>query len=123
MAATERKRASDHLGRPFGSADRQAVLEAALGPERVLAALDLEPGALADGLVEDLAVVADVLDDAVGPIVGQAEGLAVLAFRSEKTLDLRIVRALHLVDIRLGDTELLGIQHGRMGPADDVAPL
>jgi hypothetical protein len=51
------------------SADRDAVLQAALGPERVLAALDLQARALADVLLERLAVVAHVLDDPDGPIV------------------------------------------------------
>ena len=79
--------------------------------------------ALADVLLEALAVVADVLDDAVGPVVGQADGFAELAFGAEQALDLRVVGGLHLVDIGLGDAELLGVQHGHVGPADDVAPL
>src|SRR6476660_1361338 len=74
-----RKGAPDRLGRPCWSADRQAVLEAALGPQRVLTALDLQLRAFADGLLEDLAVVADVLDDPVSPVVRQVDGLAVLA--------------------------------------------
>src|SRR4051795_8813504 len=45
------------------SADRDAVLQTALYPERVKAALDLERRTLADVALEDFAVVAHVLDD------------------------------------------------------------
>ena len=55
-------------------------MQAALGPQGVLAALDLQLGSFADVALEALAVIADVLDDPVGPVVGQADGLAVLAF-------------------------------------------
>src|SRR5215213_956758 len=105
------------------SADRRRVLQAALCPERILAALDLERRALADVLLEDLAVVPDMLDDAERPVVRQADGLAELALRSEHALDLGVVVLGHLVDVRLGDTELFRVDHGVVGPAHDIAPL
>src|SRR5215813_11377195 len=52
-------------GSPYGSADRRGVLQAALGPQHVEAARDLERRALTDVALEDLAVVADMLDDAI----------------------------------------------------------
>ena len=58
------------------SPDRRRVLDAALGPEPVEAAADAELGAGADIALEHLAVVADVLDDAHDPVLGQAELLA-----------------------------------------------
>src|SRR5262249_3146270 len=76
-----------------GSADRRRVLDAALGPERVEAALDLERRALADVALEHFAVVAHVFDDARGPILGQPELFAVIALGADKLLDIRIVRA------------------------------
>src|SRR5689334_15850812 len=45
-----------------GSANRRRVLQAAILPQGVLAALDLERRVLADVAVEDLAVVAHLLD-------------------------------------------------------------
>ena len=60
-------------------ADRDAVLQAALRPEGVLAALDLQLRALADVLLEALAVVADVLDDPEAQSLVRPIGLAELA--------------------------------------------
>src|SRR5687768_6775210 len=58
---------------PARSADRHRVLQAAVRPERVQAALDLERRAHADVALEDLAVIADLLDDLVAPLIGQAQ--------------------------------------------------
>ena len=69
------------------SADRRRVLDAALGPQLVQAALDLERRALPDVAFEHLAVIADMLDDADGPVLGQAELLAVIAFGADEALD------------------------------------
>jgi len=57
-------------------ADRRSVLQAALGPQRILAAGDLERRALADIALEHLAVVTDLLDDRVDPLLVDAERLA-----------------------------------------------
>src|SRR4029079_17080028 len=72
-------------------ANRDAVLQAALGPLGVLTALDLQARAFADVPLEGLAVVAHMLDDAHSPVVGQAGSLTELALGAEKTLDLRVV--------------------------------
>src|SRR5215831_16674378 len=105
------------------SADRRCVLQPALGPQCVQSARDLERRALADVALEHLAVISDMLDDAIHPILGQAELLAERTLDPEQALDLRIV-GLHLVvDIRLGDVELLGVDHREVHPLDDVEPL
>ncbi len=98
-------------------------MQATLGPESVLAALDLQARAFADVLLEDLAVVAHVLDDTHSPVVGQADGLTELALGAEQAFDLRVLGGLHLLDVGLGDAELLGIEHGIVRPPDDVSPL
>src|SRR3982750_1341914 len=105
------------------SADWDAVLQPAVHPERVKAALDLERRTLADVALKDFAVVAHVLDDPHPPIVGQASGFAELSLRAEETLDLRVVRLRHLVDVGFGDAEFLRVQHRKVDPANQIAPL
>src|SRR3954463_8517221 len=105
------------------SADWDAVLQPALVPERVKAALDLERRTLADVALKDFAVVAHVLDDPHPPIVGQASGFAELSLRAEETFDLRVVRLRHLVDVGFGDAEFLRVQHRKVDPAHQIAPL
>ena len=83
-AAVERTAASAGPRQPrpvseTGSADRQAVLQAALGPQRIEPARNLQRRALTDVTLEAFAVIADRLDDVVGPIVAQPERLAELA--------------------------------------------
>src|SRR5262249_16659324 len=73
------------------SADRRCVLHASLGPERIEAASDLERRALPDIALEYFAIVADQLDDAIDPILGQSELLAEISFRAEHPLYFRII--------------------------------
>src|ERR1700728_5249262 len=122
---------SNVIGRPAGtngrartgSAEGLTVLQATLGPERVEPSYDLQRRALPDIAFENLAVIADVLDDAIDPIVGQAERLAVLTFRAEHAPRLRIVGFQLLIHIRLVHAKLLGVDHGEMSPANDICPL
>src|SRR3954452_18108479 len=112
-ASTVTKKAGWHATRPpafdlFVSADRRRVLEATFGPQRVEAARDLQRRALPDVLLEDLAVISDMLDDPVAPVLGQPELLAVIAFGPEQALHIRIGGFHLLVDIRLGHAQLLG---------------
>src|SRR6476660_5731072 len=106
-----------------GSAERRPVLQAALGPQSVETAHDLQRRALADVALENLAVIADVLDDAIDPVVGEPERLAILTFGAEHPPGLRIVGLQFLVDIGLGHAEFLGVDHGEMRPAHNVRPL
>src|SRR5262245_40394657 len=94
--------------RGLPSPDRRRVLQAALGPQRVGAARDLQRRALADVAVEYLRVVSDVLDRAVGPVLGQAELLAVIPLGAEEALHVGIGGLHLLVDVLLGDAELFG---------------
>src|SRR4029077_8215351 len=104
-------------------AHRRRELQPALVPQRVQPARDLHREALPDVALERFAVIADVLDDAIGPVVGEAERLAVLALAAEEALDVGVVRFLLVVDVALRDAELLGVDHGEMRPFDDVEPL
>src|SRR5690606_15344369 len=56
-----------------GSANGHPVLQAALGPELVEAARDLERALLADIALEELAVIADALDDLDREVVVEPE--------------------------------------------------
>src|ERR1700681_225404 len=89
--------------------DRRRILNAALGPQPVEAAADAELRAGPHIAIEHLAVIADVLDDAHDPVLGQPELLAVNPFGSEEPFDLRL-RRLHAFVHRLrGYAQLLGI--------------
>src|SRR5690606_30192354 len=83
----------------FRLADRHAVLQAALGPQRVDAAGDLERAARADIALEDLAVIAGRLDDLDHPVVVEAEIGADLGFGlgAEQAADVGAGAFLHLV--------------------------
>src|SRR5215467_4476679 len=72
------------------SAHRRRVHDAALGPQRVQAARDLERRVLSDVALEHLAVVPDMLDDAVDPVLGEAELLAERVLRPEQAADVGI---------------------------------
>src|SRR6185295_15740240 len=108
---------------PLRSADGRGVLQASLGPLIVQATLDLEAGAGADVAVERLAIVADLFDDAIGPVVVEAEALAVVAFLAEQALDVGVGGARHLIDVALGHAQLLGAQQRVVHPFDDGEPL
>src|SRR5205814_2912273 len=91
-----------------GSADRRRILQAAFGPQTVQPARNLERRALADILFKHLAVVPDVLDNAIAPVLGEAELFAIIALGAEQALYIRVGRLHLLVDIGLGDPKLLG---------------
>lgn len=104
-------------------ANRDTVLQAALDSNGILAAFDFQPRALAKVSLEALAIVADVLDNANDPVSREPDGLTEFALGAEKSLGLGIILVFHPFDVRLGHAEFLGIQHGVVGPADDVAPV
>src|SRR5262249_57259224 len=67
------------------SPHRWRVLDAALGPEPVDAAADAELRARSHVALEHFAIVADLLDDAHRPVLGQTELFAEIALdRSEE---------------------------------------
>src|SRR3954468_16939249 len=104
-------------------AHRRRELQTALVPQGIQPARDLQRRALPDVALERLAVVADLLDDAIGPVVGEPERFAVLALAAEQPLDVRVVGLLLIVDVGLGDAEFFGVDHGVVGPFHDVEPL
>src|SRR3954452_9459769 len=74
------------------SPHRRRVLHATDVPELVHAARDLQLRLLADVALIHLAVIADVADDANGPVLGQAELLAVIAFSADQPHHFRLLR-------------------------------
>src|ERR1039458_8069652 len=109
-------------GIKYRSADRRRVLDAALVPQFVQTAVDFQRRVLPDIAFERLAVIADELDDADRPVLAQAQLLAVIAFGADETLDFRIGRFRHFIDIRLCDPQLFGVDHREQHPFDDVEP-
>src|SRR6516162_847569 len=79
--------------------DRRRVLDAAFAPQVVETTRDLERRALANVLVEDLAVVPDLLDDVVDPLLVDTERLAHAGGDAEDALDGGVVALQHLIDV------------------------
>ena len=70
----------------------------------------------------DLAVIADGLDDGVGPFRVEADGLAERGVDAEEALDRRILALEELVDVLAGDAPFLGLDRGVDRPVDDLQP-
>src|SRR5262245_2541141 len=116
--------------RPFtssvssASANGRCVLQAALRPELVQTASQAQGGLQTDIAFEAFAVIPDLLEDVVGPSIIEPHHLAHFVLDAQQATDLGIVRlGLHVIDIGLGDAELLADEHGEEGPADDIPPL
>src|SRR5690606_8596269 len=73
-----------------GLAHRRGVDDAAVLVLRIEAALQADRRVGADELLEDLTVVADLLDDVVGPLVVDPQHLAHVPFGPEQAVDVRI---------------------------------
>ena len=69
------------------------------------------------------AVIADLLDEAIGPILRQPQRLAEIALDAEQAARGRIIGIDLVIDILRGDARLLGVEHGEIHPFDDVEPL
>src|SRR6201991_2790241 len=104
-------------------ADGRSVLQPALRPEIVQPAVDLEDRAHADVAVEALAVVTDLLDDVVDPLLVDSERLAHARRRAEDALDGGVLALQHVVDVLRRDAVLLRLDHGVERPAHDVLEL
>ena len=81
-------------------------MQAAFAPQRVQAARDLDGRALPHIALEDLPVVADMLDDAIGPVVGESEPFTEVPLDAQQAADRRIVGFKLLVDIGLRDARM-----------------
>src|SRR5262249_14829014 len=103
--------------------DRRRVLDAALGPEPIDAAADAELRPRSHIALEDFAIVADLLDDAHHPVLGQTELLAEIALDAQQAPDLGLIRFERFVDGLGGYAQLLGIEHRIERPFDHIEPL
>ena len=72
--------------------------------------------------VEYLAVIADRLDDVVGPFRIEPYRLRQRGVDAEEALDRRILGLQELVDILAGDAPFLGLDRRVDGPVDDFQP-
>ena len=77
----------------------------------------------ADIALVDFAVIADVADDARGPVLGQAELLAVGAFGADQPHHVGLLRLQRLIDVLRGDAEFLGVDHRIERPFHDHHPV
>src|ERR1700721_4201096 len=85
------------------SPDRRRVLDAAGVPELIESARNPELRSAADIALIDFAVIADMPDDARGPVLGQAEVLAIGAFGSDHAHHVRLLRFQRLVAVFRGN--------------------
>src|SRR5882757_2154869 len=83
--------------------ERHGIHQAALAPEAVEAALELERACLADVAFKDFAVIAGGLDRRNQPFVVEPKPGAEIAGGAEQALDCRRLRLRHLIDIGLCD--------------------
>src|SRR5918996_26966 len=115
--ARRRRRAGREVAR---SANRHGVLEPPVGPESILATVDLERCALAEIRFEHLAVIADLRDDLGAPVRWRAEALAHLALDAQEAPDVRVgAVGLEILDVARIHAELLRLDHGIERPAYD----
>src|SRR5262245_24347585 len=99
------------------------IHQATVGPQRVLTTFELERRVHADIALVALAVVTDLFDDVVHPLLVDAHRLAIARRDAEETLDCRIVALQHLVDVLRRDAHLLRLDHAHQGPFHEVEPL
>src|SRR5580704_7664321 len=102
---------------------RHRVDQAAFRPLGVEPAVEFERRSGAEVAFEDLTVIADRLDFVIGPILLETQSLAHAGGDAEHALDSRVVAFQHVVDIGLGDADLLALHQSVDGPIDDVVPL
>src|SRR5688572_871372 len=103
---------------------RRGVHEAALAPQAVRAARQLQRRLGSHVALEDLAVVAHRLDRAIGPVLVEAEQLAGVFTGAEDALHHRILAlGFHLVDVGLRDAVFLGLDQREHHPLGDSEEL
>ncbi len=100
-------------------------MQAAVGPQRVQAALQANRGLRTDVPVENFSIATHGLDRPLCPFLVEAEHRAEIAFRTQETVDLRIVGRLgrQFIDVGLGNAKLFRGNQSIGCPAYDVAPI
>src|SRR3546814_4394894 len=91
--------------------ERPRIQRAALGPLLVHTAIQLERAALADVTLEALAIIADLLEDVVAPLLVDAEVLAHARGDTQDALDVRVVALQLVIDVLRGDAVFLTLDH------------
>src|SRR5262249_37757646 len=103
--------------------DRRGVEKAAGSPKFIQSPPDAEVRAGADIALIDFAIVSNVANDARGPILGEAELLAIGALGADKPHDVRFRGFERLIDVLRRDPELFGVDHGVERPFHDQEPV
>ena len=110
--------------RGSASADRHGVHQAAFRPELVEAARQVEGGVRAEVLGPGFAVVADLLNNTIRPVLVEAEHAAHVLAGADQALHVGVGgRLAEFVDVRLRDAQLFGAQERGEGPAHDLEEL
>src|SRR5690606_38269433 len=104
------------------SADRHRIVEAAVRPQRIQATVERKRRIRADIGRIGFTVVADMLDDAVGPIGREPDRSTKIAFHAEQAADFGVIRTQHLIDVFRRHAELFGTLPGIENPTGDVEP-
>src|SRR5262245_22602338 len=105
------------------SADRRRVLDTVLGPELVQPARNDQLGVSSEISLVHFTIVADEPDRAHRPVSRQAKPFTIAAVATDESPDVGVFRFHRFPDCLRAYTELLGIDHGKVGPSDDVEPL
>src|SRR5690606_12478688 len=105
------------------SAHRRRVVQPALGPQAVEAALDAETAVGAEMARKELAVIADGSDDPHRPVAVEPEYATPASLGAEQPTDARVPRGLReIAHIGRGDVELLRIDQHEQRPTHDIEP-
>src|SRR4030081_1185029 len=88
------------------SIERRRIKHPALVPRLVVAAIELQCRSAAEIARIDLAIVADLLDDLVGPRLAYPELLADTRHDAEELLHSRVIVGFARIDIRRRNTQL-----------------
>src|SRR6059058_1314073 len=76
-----------------------------------------------DIAVIDFAIVSNVANDARGPILAEAQFLAISALRADKPHDVRFLGFERLIDVLRGNSKLFGVDHRVERPFHDQKPV
>src|SRR3990170_6916088 len=128
VAATLMRRTSSGVALPIGDratckfmplADRRCVDQAALGPQCVLPARQAERAEVA---LEDLTVVAHVLDRTVDEVIRDAQLQAHVALHAEQAAGDGVFAGEEAVYVLRRDAQLFSLDHAKHHPVDNIAP-
>src|ERR1700738_667480 len=102
--------------------DWRSIKKPTFRPQRVHAALDLQWRAFTEIAVENLAIIADELDDAIRPLRVESHRFAEVAFKSEQSPDLRVFGCRLFIDVLGRHAQFFRNDHREVDPFHDIEP-